>query len=86
MVKCEYCGQKNKKEREECRACGAPLPDVLEPNIPMPIVDIPMQPYYPYYPYYQQPTHEWWRYSTGVASGNITYTAATNATQALYAV
>jgi hypothetical protein len=32
MIRCDYCGQKNQPEREECRACGAPLPDF--PPIP----------------------------------------------------
>ena len=25
MVKCKYCGQRNKEDRECCWACGAPL-------------------------------------------------------------
>lgn len=26
-IKCEWCGQRNKVKRENCRFCGAPLPD-----------------------------------------------------------
>ena len=26
MLKCEYCGQTNHSEREQCRGCGAGLP------------------------------------------------------------
>jgi hypothetical protein len=25
-IKCDYCGRPNNSEREDCRACGAPLP------------------------------------------------------------
>jgi hypothetical protein len=29
-IKCLYCGMPNKDEREDCRACGAPLPMVSD--------------------------------------------------------
>ena len=29
---CEYCGQKNKQEREYCWACGGRLPTIQEPE------------------------------------------------------
>ena len=36
MLKCEWCGTRNKESREECRACGSPILDEVSHKIQVP--------------------------------------------------